>query len=499
MGSDPMIENGILVFKKYSDVKTHLDRLYSNDNDSDIKEQMQLALGLTSAKRSGGQFYSLYPASQLFDQQNSFVSLRQEIENHKISELNKGNENIFSIISRPYHKSILNTERAVKVGDRIYIHFDSGLIALVANNDLNAYQYVISTSEELLSNRFNVRLFHKNYSEEYLQEGINGDYSDILVQDLLIEEVEDVNGNISLVNRSMVELPNDEQALFEWTFSDGTIETSNNPTKILLPNETYDVIAKAPPTGGGGGWTAGPVSGPRFCILASGYNYYTKLSNNRYRFTDPFYDPEKHDEIKWKISCDNFESSDISFIEEICCVGEVEVEMCVHKYYGGSDSWCCGTFTIEIEPAECNDTGESKDKQEVTFSNGETWEIDCLGWVETSGFFDPSTPGEVGARTRAKRRKPNGGFESAEPDFGIAGVTGQYADKDEDCAVYDIDVTSTNANDQNSQANHTHDGARLIKSDCDDLSKIYSRHGLTVDGETLYYTKNGGKLWIQKD
>lgn len=493
------IEDGIISFRNYADIKVLLDDWFENDNDEYLREQMYLELGLAPSYRSSGLFYTLYPSSALFDERNSFQSLRKEVEEYKISELNRGNEYIYSIVTKPYFKSILNTNGAVRIGNRIYVNYESGLIAVIANNDLEAYNRVISTNPDELSNSFNVRLLHNNNTDEYVSNVRTGSFEDILVKDIHVKEIEDSDGNIRLVNQSMVEFENDFKPEFVWTFSDGSSETGTNPSRVLSPFDTYDVVAEGPPGGGGGGGTFGPVSGPRFCSPGKPWKYYTKLNSNTYRFHYINQDPETN--MRWTIKCGDEEpyirTDGIAFTRTFCACSEVELEICATRPQA-PDLYCCETGIIRIMPDQCDKTAESKDKQEVTFDNGETWEIDCLGWVETSGVFDGATPGDVGARTRTKKRNPNGGFSNATPEFGIAGVTGQYADKDEDCTVYDIDLTSINDNDQNSQANHDHDGARLIPNEgCAEPSKIYSRHGLTVGGQTLFYTKNGGKLWIQ--
>lgn len=495
-----------------------MNKYFTNDNDPTISEGLYNSLGISLQVRSSGIFYTRYPSSQVFDEANSFISKRQKIENWKISEMNSGNNNIFSMVSQPYFKSILNTDGAVRIGDRIYVHFDSGLIAMVANNDIAAYNYVINTDENELFNKFNVRIFHKHYADKYVERMNNGSFIEYLVSDFKVDLLTDMNGVTSLTNRSVFELINDSKPIFEWSYSDGTVEIGNQPSRTISMNESVsvsvkstdgEILGKYDPDhqhgGGLGGVWVGPNDGTsggndtdvRACHPGDPRDYITNLGNGNYRFN---FGSWNGGQVEWKIDCESVESTSFNFVQQICCTGGVEVELCWQAPPATRDApFCCETATIDVKPAECTRTAESKDEEEFTFSNGETWKIECLGWVETSGIFDGSTPGEVGARTLTFRQKSNGDFERKQPEFGIAGVTGYYADKDDDCDIHFIDQTSTNAGDDNTQENHDHSGARLIpQGGCDeDPSEIYSRHGLTVNGETKFYTKNGGKLWIQ--
>lgn len=494
------MENGILTFNNYTELKQLVERFNFQDQDPNTREQMYTALGLSNQARASGAFYTLYPSSTVFDQRISFISQRQIIESQKITLLNQGREDVLLGVSKPYFKSVLNEFGAVRIGKRIYVFYHSGLVALITNNDLTAYQYATTTNEQELQSRLNFRLFHISDADDYLEILSDGSYRDKLVKDLFIQEYEDAAGNFTLVNHSAVEFDIDGTIEYKWAFSDGSTEIGNQTTKALTPSQTYVVTPQVQPKGGGA-TTKGPgTGGPRYCALGSVDNYITQLEGTAYRFTAAGYDPEKHDAVEWKISCDDFESNDIIFARRLCCTGPVTVDLCIHKYYGGSDSWCCGQFIIDVKPDECREKGDSEDTQILNFSNGEEWEIECLGWVEDSPFWDVFTPGHVGSRTISKRRNPGGGFENANPEFGHAGVTGEYADKNEDCEVVFVDQTSVNPNDSNTQENIDHDGARLIPADgCDEPSKIFSRHCITVAGETLCYTKNDGKLWITAD
>lgn len=139
----PFLINGMLHFDSYSDFEKMIEELEIREQDSTKIKNAYVSLGFDLRSDSIPNLTD-NPVCMITERKiKGFISSRLVEENRINSALNKG-EDVFSIILNPYLKTLLNGDNSVHIGTRIFRFFDNGGIAIVLNNDWDAY-YSISS------------------------------------------------------------------------------------------------------------------------------------------------------------------------------------------------------------------------------------------------------------------------------------------------------------------------------------------------------------------
>ncbi len=240
---NPSTINGMLDFTGYAAFEDFINDLKSQEKDSTASRAAFTALGINiNAEQTTN--VTDYPVCRLTENSISGFTSKRRIEENAINaNLNTGG-NEFSIIEDVYLKTVLNADKSVHIGTRIFKFYDNGGIAIVLNNDWTKYNSInnlgyddLRQSGNLIVSNDEQSSWSKIYNygsdgrvtteKEYVEptptnaaSPLACDFSESLVATNLN------NGKIR------VELPGSTNYdIYEWTFSDGT-KAFGNPLII---------------------------------------------------------------------------------------------------------------------------------------------------------------------------------------------------------------------------------------------------------------------------
>ncbi len=137
------VVNELFVAETNNDLKQFLHYLERGDTDTNLANSIYSNLGLNQETRSSLMYYTGNPAAYKFEEDFSFNSKRR-VEEDAIFQKQQNGEDVFSIISKPYLKTIMNEYNAFKVGNRIFRELGEGHYVVVHNNDMAKYDAIKS-------------------------------------------------------------------------------------------------------------------------------------------------------------------------------------------------------------------------------------------------------------------------------------------------------------------------------------------------------------------
>src|SRR5690606_25014951 len=126
-----------------------------------------------------------------------------------------------SIISDPYGKTLLNSDRSIQIESRIYTIFESGLMVMIGNEDISTYNANRNISEAEIAKGFNVRLIGVTGDKinDYYYTTAGGQIiSTKRANEVVVGQRYDNQGNIQLVNNSFIEYSDESTPTFKWVY-----------------------------------------------------------------------------------------------------------------------------------------------------------------------------------------------------------------------------------------------------------------------------------------
>ncbi|HMT53922.1 MAG TPA: hypothetical protein PKD16_14120 [Saprospiraceae bacterium] len=240
--STPSIINGMLSFSTYQDFENFVTNLKNQEQDSTTVRNAFTTLGIDLNAEPTTNITD-YPVCRLKENEISgFTSARRIEEDAINANLNAGGD-AFSIIDDVYLKTVLNGDKSVHIGTRIFKFYDNSGVAIVLNNDWTKYNAIKNHSYDALRQTGNLIVTNDTQEswDKFYNIGSDGkvstektyvtptptnpesplacDFSDALV-------VTNLSGG-----KIRVELPSQIYDIYEWTFSDGS-KASGNPLII---------------------------------------------------------------------------------------------------------------------------------------------------------------------------------------------------------------------------------------------------------------------------
>ena len=469
------VVNGMLKFDDFADVKQTTEDLLALEQDTLIQDSLYNNIGIDSADLASGVFYTTHPACVAFERTYNFSSLRSIEEDEIISSLNEDTQ-VFSIVKRPYLKVILNGDSSVMIGKRIYKLLNTGFIAAVTNSDWTTYNEINEKPHLEVVDRHNLRLVG---TESELFDYVGENITENLVTNLRVRQVVNSDSTVTLINESFVEYSS-SQPHFTWVYPDNTTYVGLNPDKNFAPLDTVKLQVRASAND--------PMDDEieieiRDCLFTP---MVLELGCSLFLGSD-ISNILNIEWVEWTLP-DNSTTNDVAILYDLNNISvPSQIQYCIKlDFYNGP---CCTTIDILPCDFECDLREEQADTDDLFFSNGEHWVVDCLVWVTGSGPFDWFTPGEVGARTKTYKVESNGNLTRTDPEAAFVSCHGDYFDVDEDCEIYSIHVNRPdNTGDSDIQINHDHHGARKYPDE------LYSEHCITSGGQELCYNGPNGKL-----
>lgn len=499
-------------FQDNQHVKDVLMYLYNQDQDKATRESIYTSIGLAKATRFTGSFFTDHPAARDFELGMNFLSKRKIEEDRIVEQLARG-ESPSTRVSQAYFKTLLNEFGAFRVGDRIYRFYDSGVVALISNNDLATYTAVKQMQESELNQYLNVSLGSEDDYSRFFTPNSSGAGEDLLQDRLDIVFYSDDNG-AHVMNNSNIELT-DGYPVYQWTYPDGTSEIGIVPTRDLSNIREIEVEIMKSDANPYAGETLGPVvqtTKPGKIVLRGGgevlgvpchvlamqgllpdpllrcdwtVNQILRVvstDDDISFFINPFFNESATHQLRLAGGLLSFEGEGSGSYSvgnpevprqlytnaEICITFPEDVENC---YYEATT--CCKPFEFMI--GVCEKKQEKRDFGHF-YVNGQKIDFEVNIWVENTGVWDWNTPGHVGCRTISR---------DGDMDWIVADLQGDYFDKGEDCAIYPVLRVDEEWGSSNVQVNIDHKDARRYNG------KLSSRHTLKLGGVTKVFPPTG--------
>jgi hypothetical protein len=379
----PMIDHGMLKFSGYKAAENFVKSMQLQEENVQLVKNAYAALGVDTAAEATVNLTD-HPLCLLHDRSLSFVSKRQ-IEEVAINTALDNGEEVFSIVSDPYWKTILNADGSVILGNRIYRYFDNGGIVIIPNMDWAAYASISTKQFDQIRQDYNILVTSVESDSWALCFDLDSD-SHVLQEKFIkvprFEYLNNGNGSFSLKNLSLTESVYGANS-FQWKYSDGSTSTGREPNRNFSTDEQLLVKIS---TGHGADFEI-PV--PQVLVPCPENFTITKLQNNKFRFELPgFVACSGNVKLRWTFSDGYVSGWNVNPIERtFTSNGWVRAE-----YWRCSDGeGAC--FITKPVIVKCGDQKTESRSMEFTQS-GEKWKLDGQIWVKA---------GEVGCGVKYLR------------------------------------------------------------------------------------------------
>lgn len=351
--NNPKGVNGLLSLNSHSEYYEIIKVLKQSESTQAKRNALYSDLGID---RSDELNDTDHPACMKFELENNYVSLRSYEEDTLFDELDGGNENLNGIISDPYFKTIINADRSVKVGNRIYKSFDSQLTAIIANNDFSTYNSIKQLNQSDVRNGFNVRLLGTTTHslDKYFNRSVNNKIiDDKAIKDILVNQIYNSETDVTLLNNSFVEYQDKTKPIFTWIYPDGSTETTDQTNRKFSVGDKIILTV-----GNNTNPTDTTIINIRSCIIDGATAL--QVNGRTYHFTLPE-NPESAYEIKW-----NMGNGDIRYGRFVAytypeAFDLCEMEVTIQALRSNGSVACEDTFPLFYIPDECDKKGDVTD------------------------------------------------------------------------------------------------------------------------------------------
>lgn len=404
--SNPTVINGMLHFESFTDFEAFQEALKIQERDANAVNAAYTFLGVNLNDDDIPNLTD-HPICLKTEMEISNYISRRKIEEDQINSILSSGGDIFSIVSNPYLKTVLNANMSVHIGTRIYKFFENGGLAIIFNNDWNLFNCISNSSFESLHTGYNIAISstYRDDWDNYFT--FNNDHTLVSEKETYLPRFYttiSANNSLQVHNISIIESFNGP-ITFTWLYSDNTTSIGVNPNRELAPNESISLTI----TRGGGRIETIPSE---LILIACPVIVITNLSNNQVRFEDTNFDPNRNNiYMRWVFSDGTISSNNINPFTRTC-TGDGTVT-CEYRYINSNEIACSRSL-----PYFCK-CGEGKNifSEKSQSISGRSYKIE----VELSAQGT-----EVFARTKAYRKTAGIWFLTKKYDKLGAGLHGQY-------------------------------------------------------------------------
>jgi hypothetical protein len=375
----PSAINGILQFSSFADLQTFAKSLQDREADTAQVRAAYTSLGVNVNAETLPNLTD-HPVCLLQEQTiGGYTSARKSEENTINTTLNNGDDNVISIVHDPYWKTVLNADRAVKVGNRIYKFFENDGVAIVLNNDWTLYNTVKTQAWDALPRAYNLVITHRSGSdfEDYVTLASNGDItSDKAINKPRFNTQTGNDGKQTITNVSCVASAGSSPS-YLWTYSDNSTSSGRDPNRTVSAGEALTVTIND-----GAGNVQTLNANAMFICDVTNFAI-TPLGNNVFKF-GPAFDPSNSPyHTKWVFSDGTTQNGSV-VTKTFTSNGWARCEV----YWDSSDELACQATKPVI--IKCGDKRTHSESH--TFNqSGQNWKLDGSIWVKI---------GEVGCRVK---------------------------------------------------------------------------------------------------
>lgn len=154
---DEYVQNGMLVLTDHARFQELLDELRESEDTQAERDSLYEEIGITEAMRDLDTNYTDHPGCLKYELDLGYTSMRRLEEDDLFALLNHGDQEVISIIGDPYGKTLLNQDGAIQIETRMFKFFESGLVVIVGNEDIDVFDDLNAEDESALIEGFNVR------------------------------------------------------------------------------------------------------------------------------------------------------------------------------------------------------------------------------------------------------------------------------------------------------------------------------------------------------
>jgi hypothetical protein len=421
--NDPTVTQGMLNFTTFEQLNGFVKSLKDNEADTARVRSAYTALGVNTYGETMPNLTD-HPLCLLKEQTlGGYISARKAQETVINAALDNGDDNIFSIVSDPYWKTVLNADRAVKVGNRIYKFYENDGVAIVLNNDWTLYNAIKTQPWDGLGQVFNLVVTHQASSdfEDYFNLAANGTIlSDKSIFKPRFSKVPTSEGKSLITNvsciASLIGTPS-----FTWTYADNTTSAGKDPAKSIGQGEAISVVMND-----GAGNTQTITESTMFICSVENFAI-TSLGNNLFKF-GPAFDPANSPYYtKWVFN-DGTTLNGSTVTKTFTSNGWVRCE----AYWQHNNQLAC-QFTKPVV-VKCGD--KKTHNENFTFDqSNQRWRLEGSIWVQS---------GEVGCKVKYLRwRGAILKWQPANNQGSCADLSGTYIREVSNPTKTCIDVTAS--------------------------------------------------------
>ncbi|HQW11764.1 MAG TPA: hypothetical protein PK076_04955 [Saprospiraceae bacterium] len=254
--NNPTIINGMISFSDYTEFETYISALETAEQDTNSLKAAYASFGINVNDTVISNLTDNPICLQTENSFSGFTSARETEETQINSSLNSGID-IFSMVDKPYLKTVLNSDNSVHIGTRIFKYYPNGGICIILNNDWTTYKNIktlpYDSLRQLETNNVLVTSESRdNWGNYYNASSANGDlgsekvvvYPDLVETPLACYFSDKVIVTHLNDNTIRFEIPFTIQSgeYFQWIFSDGQTATGNPVTKSFTSGGYVNIV-----------------------------------------------------------------------------------------------------------------------------------------------------------------------------------------------------------------------------------------------------------------
>jgi hypothetical protein len=464
----PSVINGMLHFDTYSDFSTFQNNLKQLELDTNELKSAYLYFGIDLNADSIPNLTDHPVCLKTESLLQGFESLRK-IEEQAINQILNSGGDTFSIVSEPFFKTAINSNRSVHIGNRIYKFFDNGGVVIVINNDWTAYNEIKYANYENINQTLNVRTYKIQDIGEPSDSSVIT--SSKIIHDIKIKQIQSANGQYSIINESAIEISDGTIPIYRWEYPDNTYSIGLNPDRMLanvdliklkITNFNTDIVF------------AENIAGE--CIIAIGPNNIISKNNCSFDFNATFGDfSQSQWDVEWTFS-DGTKNTNWVFSKQFS--SSVTVTLCyINKI---SKVRCCGSKFLISTSCDCG-IKKTRNVELIKEVNGQKWRIQASIWVKA---------GEVGCEMKYLR-KFWVGWLAASNDGVVTDLSGTYKRQLADKSCLDVSAYGSKALGKGTYPTSISFTQSDIQNIFRESNKLTSGHKVNVKGTWFGFGING--------
>ncbi|MFM9949009.1 MAG: hypothetical protein ACKV1O_13800 [Saprospiraceae bacterium] len=384
-GEQPSVMHNMLSFESFPQLRAFTQSLEEQEADVELVRNAYTALGVDVDAETLPNLTD-HPVCLTTEMAiGGYTSARKSEETVINAALNSGDDNINSIVFKPYWKTVVNADQSVFVGRRIYKYYENGGMAIVLNNDWALYESIKTQQFEALRQSYNLIVTSDepeglcSYFTLGLDEHISTETR--LFQPLFMA-TNAPGGKLEITNHSLVE---GTGTTYTWYYSDNTSSVGKNPNRTVSPTEALSVIVS------NGADMTETLTGLEAILACTTDNFtISYLSNNQVRFELPGFDPNNPANlytIRWEFSNGSYSTSN-PVVKTFGANGTATCKL-FHKNSGEVACQFTKPFSIK-----CGDKKTVNRSRQFNVCN-QRWKLDGSIWVEK---------GQVGCKVKYLKR-----------------------------------------------------------------------------------------------